>query len=120
MPLSQIQLNQIQEARYEDKKYYAKAFAMEKKRVGMMQEDRPGEYLQLDQEALAEVAEHRTAPGRRLRALRNGNPRRVQGAPPWPEGLVKLLRTFSVFSSRSGTHPSPAVFQRLSRGIVWL
>ena len=55
MPLSRIQRGQIQEVLNYDLNMYARVVDLEKQRVASFQEDTPGEYLQLNQEAVQQV-----------------------------------------------------------------
>ena len=55
MPLSRIQRGQIQEVLNYDLNMYARVVDLEKQRVARFQEDTPGEYLQLNQEAVQQV-----------------------------------------------------------------
>ena len=52
MPLSRIQKGHIQEVFNYDLNMYARVVDFQKQRVARFQEDTPGEYLQLNQEAV--------------------------------------------------------------------
>ena len=55
MPLSRIQRGQIQEILDYDLNMYRKVVDLERQRVARFQEDTPGEYVQLNQEAVQQV-----------------------------------------------------------------